>query len=198
MKRFMTVLALAVLVAAPAAFAQEQFGWTISNSTADPLSNTGAIAPDPANPFGGLLFLWLMCDNFPDGSGGGGMSAAEFDIVELTGTSGATPSAFGTQNGFLNAGGVTDLLLAVGACPMGAVLAGQFSLGPDNFVPDVELCIVNSAANNRNLTVDCLTGLGVTNATIGFRKTAAPSCIDQLCPVPVHSRSWGEIKGLYR
>jgi hypothetical protein len=192
MKRIATVVALLTLIAAPAAMAQTSFGWTISNSTVDPLSNSGPIAPG-AGMFSGNLYLWYFCNV------AGNIAAAEFDIAESAG--GGAPTGFNGMNGFLNAGNATALLLAVGGCPSGPVLAGAFTVGPDQFIADIELCMVNSAANNRNITVTCPPQQGIPNFTIGFRKSTAPSCISltpATCTTGVDANSWGQIKGLYR
>jgi hypothetical protein len=180
-----------MLAVAPAAMAQS-FGWTVSNSTTNALQNTGAIAPGNG-PFSGNLYLWLWCN----GSGATGMAAAEMDVVELTGTPGAGVTGFTGLNGVLNAGSPTALLLAVGGCPAGPMLAGAFAVGPDAFIPDIEICLVPSAANNRNITVAC-GGVGYNNDVAGFKKTAVASCTFPLCPVSVESSTWGQIKGLYK
>jgi hypothetical protein len=180
MKRFMTILVLAMLVMAPAAMAANRYGWTISSSAVDPFVNTGL-------PTGGIvtLFLWLQCA--PDG----GAAAAEFDIQ---GPAGAV-LAFTAMNGFLNAGGALNLLLAT-PCNAGPVIAGNWlclSL-PGDF------CLRPSAANAKNVSVDCVLFGEHTNATIGFGNSGAPAnCVEILCPTDaVEESSWGEIKGLYR
>jgi hypothetical protein len=197
MKRMATAVALLLLIAAPTAMAQgPNFGWTVSNSTTNALSNSGAIAPGPSM-FAGNLYLWLYCSDNTTG-----MAAMECDVQELAGMGGA-PTGFTPLNGFLNAGNATALLLAVGGCQPGPILAGSFSVGPDSFVPDVEICLIPSALNNRSITVQC-GGQGIQNATIGFKKTAAPSCnfLDTvqclMTGTPVEGASWGQIKGLYR
>jgi len=189
MKRFMTILVVAMLAVAPAAMAQT-FGWTVSNSSTDHTSNTGPIGAGPSM-FAGNLYLWLVCD----GTGTAGMAAAEMDVVELRGA--GAPTGFGPLNGFLNAGTATALLLAVGGCPMGPVLAGVFSVGPDAFLPDIEICLVPSAANNRSIVVAC-GGVGYNNDVVGFAKTSPASCVQPLCQVSVEESSWGSIKGLYK
>jgi hypothetical protein len=124
------------------------------------------------------------------------MAAMEADVVELAGA--GAPTGFGPMNGFLNAGTATALLLAVGGCPSGPVLAGAFSVGPDAFLPDIEICLVPSAANARNITVAC-GGVGYQNDVQGFKKLGPASCSQALCqPVSVESSTWGQIKGLYR
>lgn len=189
MRRFLTIVVLASVVTVPVAAAQ-RLGWTISNSTTDERSNSGPIAPGPTQ-FAGNLYLWLACA-FP-----GGMATAEFDVVELTGV--GPPVGFTPMNGFLNAGTPSALLLAVGGCPTGPVLVGSFSVPADNLVPDIELCIVPSAANNRNETVTCVPET-VPNESIGFKKAGVPGCANfQLCAVFSTERSsWSRVKGLYR
>jgi len=190
MKRFLTVVLVASLIAVPAVMAQT-FGWTVSNSTTDPFSNSGPIAPGPSM-FAGNLYLWLVCD----WTGLNGMAAAEMDVVELRG--GGAPTGFTPMNGFLNAGTATALLVAVGGCPIGPVLAGSFSVGPDAFLPDIEICLVNSALNNRNITVAC-GGTGFNNESNGFAKTSQASCYAGACSgVSVEDSSWGQVKALFR
>jgi hypothetical protein len=180
-----------MLFVVPAAMAQGTFGWTVSNSTSDPHSNTGPIGAGPSM-FAGNLYLWLYCQN----TVAAGMAAMEADVVELAG--GGLPTGFSPMNGFLNAGTATALLLAVGGCPSGPVLAGSFSVGPDAFLPDIEICLVPSALNNRSITVAC-GGTGYQNDAVGFKKTGPASCVQPLCqPVSVESSTWGQIKGLYR
>jgi hypothetical protein len=180
MKRFMTILVLAMLVMAPMAMAQPQYGWTVSSSLADPFVNSGV-------PTGGIatLYLWLQCT-----SPGDGVAAAEFD---MQGPAGAV-LAFTAMNGFLNAGGVTNLLLAT-ACTSGPIVAGNWlclSL-PGNF------CLRPSAANAKNVSVDCVNFQEWPNGTIGFANGVAQICADVLCPpISVETRSWGQIKGLYQ
>ena len=94
------------------------YGWTISTSNTDPYLNTSIGT-------GGLrtLYLWYSCSTaMPNGPGG--MASAVFRI-ESTG-----PNHLATtpQNGFLNAGSTDDLLLAVGSCPVGPVVAANLHL----------------------------------------------------------------------
>jgi len=189
MKRIALVLIIALFVAVPVAGAQTYL-WTVSNSTTDPFSNSGPIAPGPSM-FAGNLYLWLAC-----ALGAPGMAAAEMDVVELRG--GGAPTGFSPLNGYLNAGSATALLLAVGGCPSGFLVAGVFTVGPDAFLPDIELCLVNSALNDRNITVAC-GGVGYQNNSIGFVKTGG-GCSDtgETCFTSLEPESWGRIKGLYR
>jgi hypothetical protein len=72
-------------------------------------------------------------------------------------------------------------------------------VGSDAFVPDIEICLVNSAANNRNITVTC-GGVGYNNNSVGFAKTGNVSCISVVgChSLGVETGSWGHVKSLYR
>jgi hypothetical protein len=141
--------------------------------------------------FAGNLYLWLDCNV----SGTLGMAAAEMDVVELRGA--GAPISFGPLNGFLNAGSATALLLAVGGCPSGPILAGAFTVGPDQFVPDIEICLVPSAANNRNITVAC-GGIGFNNDVVGFAKTGGVSCYQPCLVDVVVDESGGRVKSLFR
>lgn len=191
MKRFLTIcaaLAVTLLVASPSRATDYQYGWTISGSATDPFANTGAFA-------GGLLtlYVWYQC------SVKDGMSAAEFDLQSVNGAN--TILAFNVMNGFLNAGTATAPLLAVGSCPTGPVAAGNI-LVLSNAAG--EYCIVPSAANGYNGTVDCAQAPSLhTNKTTGFSNTGSPPSCDErnplLCnPVSVDATSWGQVKGLYR
>jgi hypothetical protein len=187
MKRFMTtVTVLAILAIASSAFGQVQYGWTVSSSAADPNVNTGVATFGVTN-----LYLWLQCAE------GDGMSAAEFDMA----VTGFNVLAFTPLSGFLNAGTFPALLLAVGGCPGGPLLAGNMIAidlpGNIAFAP--------SAANNILGTVDCVTP--VPNLWPmdwrGYDNTGAPAPESRpeayLCEiVSVDDESWGSIKSLYR
>ena len=182
MKRFMTIFALALFVMAPAAMAQNQYGFTLSDSAVDPNSNTGAA------PTGGVLniYVWLAC------APADGLSAAEFDV---SGPGGA-PLAFTALNGFLNAGGAANLLLAT-PCTNGPVAAG-FALVIDAVPGDY--CIVPSAANGKAVGVDCTNFLETTISSVGYNNSGGmAACAEALCPpVSVEDSSWGSVKSLYR
>jgi hypothetical protein len=199
MKLFATIIAtlsvMLMLVPSSASAADFQYGWTISNSNASPFSNSGA-------PQGGgllTLYLWLECVTKD------GVASAEFDLAV-----GAPNNilAFTAMNGFLNAGGATNLLLAATGCPgdgdpavpivAGSILALDFG---------GEYCIVNSATNNRNVSVDCSQTDPQThpNKTTGYSSLGGPPACDDrdindmLCvPTSVDASSWGQVKGLYR
>ena len=184
MKNISTILTILLsLSLAGTAFAQNQYGWSISNSTTDPFSNTGTATNGVAS-----LYLWYECSTLD------GMSAAEFDIA-ATGT--VSHLATTPTNGYLNAGGASNLLLAVGGCPAGPIIACNL------LVLDLpgELCIVASAANGENGTVDCQSVPTLfPNTTNGYSSTGGSTCVhgNPLCePDAVESFSWGTIKGLY-
>ncbi|MAF26797.1 MAG: hypothetical protein QGH59_09215 [Gemmatimonadota bacterium] len=183
MKRFMTILAvLSVLVLATSATA-EVYGWTISGSATDPFVNTGT----PAFAVG-FFTLHFVCDS-------DGMSAAEFDIGGTM-----TVYAFTPLNGYLNAGGATNLMLAVGGCPVGPLAAGTvmaLDLGGAIYPMD-------SAANALNVTVNCAATDMFDNNYIGYSTDgSAPvsnvADASALCVgTGVEPSNWGAIKGLYR
>ena len=183
MKRFMTIVsALSILVVASSAFAG-QYGWTLSNSSTDPLSNNGA-------PTGGLatLFLWYVCDNDL------GISAAEFDLdtVPL-----AAPTV---ANGWINlATQPFQWLAIIGQCPSGPMVAASI-LYID--AAGINVCIVPSADNGFNISVDCDQN-PYAHDFIGYDSTGGGPCLQgdapDLCFTDsVASESWGDIKALYR
>jgi hypothetical protein len=192
MKRLLTILSLIAIVAMPvAAFAQAPYEWTISDSSADPYVNTDATTGFHT------VYLWLACTNLPAPLQDG-MAAAEFAIV--TSPPGANLHiATNVQNGFLNAGSVTNLLLAVGACPPGPVVAanllviinvpGTIALGP--------------SSTQTKGTVDCSQSPSLWPIDwigLGLLGTPAPGKGNQHCEPDdsVEESTWGNIKGLYR
>jgi hypothetical protein len=135
------------------------------------------------------LYLWFVCDQYY----GDGLTAAEFNISGPPGSI----FAFTPMNGFLNAGGAINLLLAT-ACNHGPVVAGNW------LVLDVpgEFCIVPST-NLMNIGVDCNPNPSLWgNNTIGFNNSGAyPSCapLYPLCAVVnLEPQSWGKVKAMYR
>jgi hypothetical protein len=180
MNKFLTILF--VLAFASSAVAGD-FGWTLSSSASDPLAHT-------ATPAAGLatVYLWYYCTN-----NARGLASAEFDVA---GT--ATPLSFTTANGFLNAGGATNLLLAVGGCPSGPVNAGSF-LVFDAVGTGFNLCIVESATP-LNCSVNCVDLQIFPNDYVGYASDGTTPCTSPLglCVVSVETESWGNIKSLYR
>ena len=184
-KAALILIAVLVLASAQVGSAQVIYGWSVSGSSTDPFVNTGTASMAVTN-----LYLWLAC------SEGSGMSAAEFDMV----VTGISPLAFTPMNGFLNAGTFPALLLAVGGCPNGPLVAGSI------LVLDLpgNIAFAPSAANGILGTVDCVTP--VPNLWPmewrGYDNTGAPapeSKPGDLCEVvSVEDGSWGSIKSLYR
>jgi hypothetical protein len=194
MKRFMTMIsALSVLTVASSALAQGDglywVGWTLSASNADAFENTGT----PGQP-GTLktVYLWYQCNITPPAGPGTGMTAMEADL------SGAAPlAALTPMNGFLNAGAnPQQLLLVVGGCPDGDVVAG--SLLYLNSGVGLNICLVPSAANNWSITVDCDQG-GWDNGVIGYSEVGDPCATPSFCvETSVEDETWSGIKSLYR
>lgn len=182
MKKIAVPLALLLFTALPSA-AQSIYGWTLSDSPSDPRSNTG-VAPALGVA---TLYLWLevACVD--------GVAAAEFDIAPPAGSS---VLAFTQMNGFLNAGGPSTLLLAT-PCAFGPVAAGSV------LVLDVtpgDYCLVPSAANGKNVSVDCTNFLEWNNDTIGYNNSGAQASCSVIidCGLSLEDRSWGTLKVLYR
>ncbi|MGH2570851.1 MAG: hypothetical protein ACRDGR_06475 [bacterium] len=183
MKRLFLAATIAVSLAAPTARAgaDNRYGWTISNSSTNPLANTGTATSSVTS-----LYLWFYC------SGSEGMAAAEFDIE----ASGISHLATTTMNGFLNAGGTSNLLLAVGGCPEGPVLAANL------LVLDAPgtLCLVPSAANGVRGTVDCdeLRPSLWNVDWIGYSSRGDACRVGVLCDSPLESQAWSQVKSRYR
>ena len=181
MKRFRTIVYALCLCAVMASGAHAStYGWTVSHSATEPLVNSGT-----PNAGTDTLFLWLYCQ-------GKGMSAAEMDLNSFPA---GNVLAFNPMNGFLNAGNATHLLLAVGGCPDGAVVAGSILIL--HFVP-LTVCLQGA-----NVTVDCSAD---PQAWPHIRRSYAdldlPVCVTDnfvFCdPISVEEESWGKIKTLYR
>ena len=184
MKRILTI-AFALTLVATSAFAQDRsYGWSISASSTDPAQNVGQL------PIGapGSVYLHLDCTTVD------GMSAMEADIV----ATGLLYLSFTPLNGVLNAGAGTALLLAVGGCPADDFLAG--AIGVLDFGSGGDVCLVASAANGTNGTVDCdaVSPQLSDNAVTGF-STNGTQCSDGVCRiVSVEPQSWGGVKSLYK
>jgi len=162
--------------------------WTISASDQDPFATSTTLPTSSIS----TVHLWLACAYyFPEG-----ITAAEFSIV-------TTPNllhlATTPVNGFLNAGTVSDLLLAVGGCPVGPVVAADLLVLAVTDTP-ATMCI-GVSSNGNKVVVDCdpqphlwdfsWTGLAVNGAD--------PCSKGSLCfVVGLEEKSWGSIKALYR
>ncbi|MGQ0721632.1 MAG: hypothetical protein ACT4PE_08680 [Candidatus Eiseniibacteriota bacterium] len=176
MKQLLTILALVTLVMTPPAEAA-RYIWTISSLATNPLMNVG-------EPTGGImtLYLWLWC------ALDGGASAAEFDIAGPAGS----VLAFTPINGFLNAGGTTNLLLAT-PCNAGPVVAGSWLCLS---LPG-EFCLVPSV-NGKNVSVDCIVFAEHPNQQTGFANGVSPTCVSICDWSDTESASWGRVKSLFR
>lgn len=186
------VMALALASSAQAGGGTGAYEWKISFSSTNPDSQVSA-------PLGGLgqLYLWYMgCNTDPSGAG---MSAAEMDVVFTS----WTPLGFTVQNGYLNAGGTTSLLLAVGSCPTGPVVAGSWFVNG----PSGKVRLAPAVSTGEATTVDCNTtvpglylwpgqvrfvGAGTTDA--GALQDWGKGCTLD----PVEPTTWGSVKALYR
>lgn len=174
MKSLLSISTVLLIAATPALGQNNFYGWTISSSSSNPDVNSGPVNPQPFS-----LYLWFKC------SASGGMSAAEFDFAA---PEGVLNFGFSPMNGFLNAGSASHLLLAVGGCPTGPVVAGSwvlFGQTPGDF------CLVSSA-NGYRVTVDCSAPNPQLRAidAVGYAYGGAiPSCLDLLC-THVHCWCW--------
>ena len=162
------LVALLLLALAPSVHADDgPYGWTISTSTTDPYANT-------SSPTGELrtVYLWFVC-SVAEPHGPGGMAAATFKINSTSITHIATT----LQNGYLNAGTQDDLLLAVGGCPPGPVIAARLTILD---APGGSMCLVPSVIKNGLMgTVNC-GGLPQLFSMdwIGYSNTGAAPCSD--------------------
>ena len=183
MKRFATILVIPMMLGSAGSVWGGEFGWTLSASASDPLASTGAPVPGLVN-----VYLWYYCSNV------NGLASAEFDIAGS-----AAPLSFTAANGFLNAGGAANLLLAVGGCPSGPVLAGNF-LVFDAAGMGFSLCPAASQANGLNVSVECVTLEVYENDFIGYTSDGSPPCtsVENLCIIAMDGKSWASVKGLYR
>ena len=187
-----------VLALASSAFAGGGTGayeWRISFSNSDPTVQT---APDftPGAPQN--LYLWYMGCN--SGAGSPGMSACDIGVVVTNWTF----LAFNVQSPFLNAGSGQNLLLAVGGCPTGPLLAGAISV----FVLGPGAARLGLSVNNIAVTVDCdspipapwswpdqMLFMGAkTNGFGGTAQAWGHGCTTD----PVEASTWGGMKSLYR
>jgi len=163
-------------------------GWTISGSDADPYETVVTLSPGVST-----VYLWLACAGYPVN----GISAAEFGIAtspELIHLA-TTP-----RNGFLNAGGISNVLLAVGGCPLGPIVAADLTVFSPAGGP-ATMCFVPSI-DGYSVVVDCQ----IPNPGLwpfdwqGLAANGAVTCFaGDLCsgPVSVQPLTWGRLKSLY-
>jgi hypothetical protein len=184
----MTMVALSALLITGVAHAGPyDYGWALSASDTDPAVQTAAPAAGVRS-----VHLWLVC------TADDGAAAAEFDL-DITGD--MQVLGFSPVAAVLNAGNETELLLAIGGCPSAPFRAGSFNVF--SAVDGVgRLCLVPSATNGLNVTVDCdpIAPLQNLNAVIGFSTDGTDPCLDQASPclIPVDDTSWSAVKGMYR
>ncbi|MBZ0267937.1 hypothetical protein K8I85_07265 [bacterium] len=162
------------------------YGWSVSLSSTDPDVNTGAAgAPFSTTTF----YLWINCFAGADGAAAAGMTA----VV----TGGAFAGGFNNEPFVLNAGDGSNLQLAIGGCPQGPTLIGNWGhLNTDG--TGIKVCLTGD-----NLTVDCdqITPTEFPHATTGCStlQSDLTTCpIDSCVPVSVSPDTWGGVKALYR
>jgi hypothetical protein len=178
-----SVLAVCALATGAFATTDHEFGWTISSSTTSPDVN---YSPTPmGGP--GTLYLWLKCSSEVTGA-----AASEWGFV-LTGMlwggiAGVSPYLFtGSESDMLGAYGNVNPETMVGI-----ITVFDFSGG--------NICLGNSAANDRNITVG-VDGKGYVNDWRGFASVDGAPCetSTELCSTEaVEAETWGNIKSLYR
>jgi hypothetical protein len=217
MKRFLTTLVLLPFVMgglATGASANDSndnpYGWSISNSFTNALSNTGAFVPGVIT-----LKLWFVCSsplNPPEGflGGPGGMSAAEISFVSKNPAN--LLLAATAKNGYLNAGTGANFLLAVGGCPQAQNAAGN---PPNVPVNAMDLLVLSNAPGQYGLvpspqgikgTVDCapapslydIQWIGFSNDGTAPQSKNWDKCALKPIIVSVEQTSWGNIKATYR
>lgn len=162
------------------------YGWTISASSVDPYANT-SVATSALR----TLYLWYACCRYPIP---GGMTAVEFDLESV----GIEHLATTPVNGFLNAGSTTYILMAVGDCACGPMVAANL------VVMDFPgtMSIVPSAASGTKGATNCTTDPVLLPIDwIGYDNVGGMPCFkgEVNCgPIGVQPTSWGQIKGFYR
>ena len=183
MRKMLPLMVLASILSVSMARAAD-YGWHISASSTDPLVNTSI----PQSGLG-TIYLWLSCTTID------GLASVEFDLQ----SAGFIITGFTPMNGALNAGDNTHLLLAVGGCPRENFLIGNWGFFDPSGLGG-NACLVNSAANGWNVSVDCDTVNPTThpNAVGGFASDGSTQCATDLCTVAVESETWGGIKTMYR
>ncbi|GJM43508.1 MAG: hypothetical protein DHS20C21_03500 [Gemmatimonadota bacterium] len=184
--KVLIVVAALLLAVVPSAIAAD-YGWNLSGSATDPWVNMGEVVA--GEPF--QLYLWLACSPHD------GMAAAEFSLVHTYVNGGFTP-----LHGALNAGNSTDLLLAIGGCPVGPVLVGVWSL--IDFVAEGGQACLGPSPGGLNATVDCdpIDPQPRENAVVGHGTNGVYPCqfggIEHCVGTGRGGLTWGETKALYR
>ncbi len=190
MKRVLRIVCALALLAAGTASAQIQYGITLSASDTDPRINFSGPLPSVASA---SVHLWLECGVHD------GIAAAEFSL-NFDGATypGMLSWALTMQNGWLNAGTTKDLLLTVGGCPQGPVLAASWG-GFNTGAPVVHnFCLIPSPVGNL-VGVDCSPTPSTHPVTqVGLAAGTAQGCQDLDCTSSIESDTWGSLKSLYR
>jgi hypothetical protein len=116
----------------------------------DPEDDAGALAHDTAQ-----IYLWYQAP------AGEGMTSAEFSLDV---PSDALNLGFTAFDGFVNVGSDADLLLSVGGCPGGPVVAGRWTVQHQNL--GGSYCLVDDPSGHR-MTMDCSPTPQVQDAVYG-------------------------------
>jgi hypothetical protein len=199
MRRWTTILAALAMLTLPSMAAAQGTGyyeWSVSASNSTPDANTGPDGTGGVN----TVYLWFVagCNTLP---GFPGMASAD---IGLYGVDTWSVIAFNVMNGFLNAGNATKLLLAVGGCPTGPVVAGEIlAIG---VAGGIRLGI-GTVSPPTSGTVDCtpdplLWSWPQYVRYRGFKTDGSSATLQDHgngCTAdPVDPSSWGTIKSLYR
>jgi hypothetical protein len=158
----------------------------------DPYVNSTPFVP-------GLVtyYLHYACST-PEPEGPGGAAAAEFGLYS-TDLANSIVAMIPTA-GFLNAGTVTEPLLAIAGCETGPRRAANLLCL--NAIR-AQYCFRPSAANGILGTVDCSPAPQIWDSDyIGLSLDAGDPCMvgNAMCtkPVSVEETSWGRVKTMYR
>lgn len=165
--------------------AGQEYGWTISASSQDPLLNTAPALNDVAT-----YYLWYVCAL----GGSETWCAAEFGLSY----DGPVPFGAGITpiNGFLNAGTATNLLIA-GGHTYGRIIVAYLSVMS---LPGT----ISFTESEAGLTygLDCLQGMQPWPIEwVGLGLDAPNPVGGTLCednPIAAGPLTWGRVKGLYR
>ncbi len=172
MYRLLPSIVAALILASGASATEHQYGWTISASSTDPLVNSGPFVSGAVR-----YYLWYYCSTVE------GMTAAEFDLE--TSSPDNRIISLSVRNGFLNAGTPTSVLLAVGGCPTGPVIAAEIGV----LVSEPgEICFAPYYSSGINGTRDCRATPAVhPNDWVGFSTLGSPPCSspEPLCEPPL-------------
>lgn len=199
MRRWITIFAALAVMTLPSMAGAQGTGyyeWSISSSHDELDLNTG---PDQGSGIV-TLFLWFVAGCFPNPAG---MASTEFDLFAF---GDFTVLAFNVENGYLNAGNATHLLMAVGGCPTGPVVAGNILINSVGAGAG-GIRLGPSVLNNVAATVDCTVNPAAWSwpQYVRFRGFKTDGSLATLqdhgngCTAdPVDQDSWGTIKSLYR